>query len=134
MLGGAGVSDYVITTGAGADIIQLNANAAQAHHGAGQHVVTDFTRGDAGDKFEMNSYLTTTLAGLTANADFFNSGHFRLLQSSGTCCSRWTATARARPTASSRLFALAKPIPGRVHRLQLRRLPGGLHHRRLRRQ
>ena len=43
--------------------------------------MTDFERGDAGDKFEMSTFLNGGLTGYTANNNAFASGHLRLIQS-----------------------------------------------------
>jgi Ca2+-binding RTX toxin-like protein len=86
MLGAAGVNNYQITLGTGADIIQLGvgsnaANSTAAAATARTNRVTDFERGDAGDKFEMSNFLNFGLTGYTANSNAFASGFLRLTQS-----------------------------------------------------
>jgi Ca2+-binding RTX toxin-like protein len=81
MRGAASVNNYQITLGSGADIIQLGGTPAEVATTARTNRVTDFERGDAGDKFEMTSYLNGGLTGYTANSNPFASGHMRLLQS-----------------------------------------------------
>ncbi|NTS66788.1 M10 family metallopeptidase C-terminal domain-containing protein, partial [Sphingomonas sp. HHU CXW] len=91
-LGGAGVNDYDITTGAGQDTIQLAGSGAAATTTARATVVRDFTVGNSGDRFELRTTSggafaatswvnTTNFTGLTSvTQDMFDSGHFRLLQ------------------------------------------------------
>jgi Ca2+-binding RTX toxin-like protein len=86
MRGATTVNNYQITLGTGADIIQLGvgANAAASTEVAATartNRVTDFQVGDAGDKFEMTSFLNLGLTGYTANSDAFASGHLKLVQS-----------------------------------------------------
>ena len=86
MRGAANVNNYQITLGSGADIIQLGVGASAAASTdvaatARTNRVTDFERGDAGDKFEMTSFLNLGLTGYTANSNAFASGHLRLVQS-----------------------------------------------------
>ncbi|MDB5693153.1 MAG: serralysin-like metalloprotease protein [Alphaproteobacteria bacterium] len=86
MLGAAGVNSYQLTLGTGADIIQLGvgssaANSTAAAATARTDRVTDFERGDAGDKFEMTNFLNNGLTGYTANSNAFADGHLRLVQS-----------------------------------------------------
>jgi len=86
MLGAAGVNSYQLTLGSGADIIQLGvgsnaANSTAAAVTARTNRVTDFERGDAGDKFEMTNFLNFGLSGYTSNTNAFASGNLRLLQS-----------------------------------------------------
>ncbi|HZF96445.1 MAG TPA: M10 family metallopeptidase C-terminal domain-containing protein [Allosphingosinicella sp.] len=86
MRGASSVNNYLITLGAGADIIQLGVGASAA---ASTDVattvrtnrVTDFQVGNAGDKFEMTNFLNLGLTGYTANSNAFASGHLRLVQS-----------------------------------------------------
>jgi Ca2+-binding RTX toxin-like protein len=89
MRGATSVNNYQITLGSGADIIQfgVGANAAASTDvmtTARTNRVTDFERGDSGDKFEMTDFLSRgTLAGsgyVAANGAFV-SGHMRLTQS-----------------------------------------------------
>ncbi|MFL6857654.1 MAG: M10 family metallopeptidase C-terminal domain-containing protein, partial [Allosphingosinicella sp.] len=93
-LGGAGVNDYDITTGAGQDTIQLAGTGAAATTTARATVVRDFTVGSAGDRFELRTAAgsssfaatswvnTTNFTGLTSvTQDMFDSGHLRLVQS-----------------------------------------------------
>ena len=89
MRGATSVNNYQITLGSGADIIQFGAGSNAA---ASTDVmttvrtsrVTDFEVGNAGDKFEMTTYLANgVLAGsgyVSANGAFA-SGHMRLTQS-----------------------------------------------------
>jgi Ca2+-binding RTX toxin-like protein len=86
MRGAAGVNNYQIALGSGADIIQLGvganaANSADTAVSARNNRVTDFERGDAGDKFEMTSFLNFGLTGYTANSNAFADNHLRLVQS-----------------------------------------------------
>ncbi|MFL6843435.1 MAG: M10 family metallopeptidase C-terminal domain-containing protein [Allosphingosinicella sp.] len=86
MLGAVGVNSYQLTLGSGADIVQLGvgsnaANSTAAAATARTSRVTDFDRGDAGDKFEMTNFLNNGLTGYTANSNAFADGHLRLLQS-----------------------------------------------------
>jgi Ca2+-binding RTX toxin-like protein len=87
--GATSVNNYQITLGSGADIIQLGVGATAGTSTdvmttARTNRVTDFDRGDAGDKFEITTYLANgVLAGsgyVSANGAFA-SGHMRLLQS-----------------------------------------------------
>jgi Ca2+-binding RTX toxin-like protein len=86
MRGATTVNNYVLTLGTGADIIQLGVGASA---GASTDVattarsnrVTDFERGNTGDKFELTSFLNLGLTGYTANSNAFASGHLRLVQS-----------------------------------------------------
>jgi Ca2+-binding RTX toxin-like protein len=86
MLGATSVNNYQLTLGAGADIVQLGvgsnaANSTAAAATARTSRVTDFERGDAGDKFEMTNFLNFGLTGYTANSNAFADGHLRLTQS-----------------------------------------------------
>lgn len=86
MRGVSSVNNYQITLGAGADIIQfgVGTNAATSTEVAATartSRVTDFERGDTGDKFEMTNFLNFGLTGYTANSNAFASGHLRLIQS-----------------------------------------------------
>jgi Ca2+-binding RTX toxin-like protein len=86
MRGAAGVNNYQLTLGAGADIIQfgVGSNAANSTDVAisnRANRVTDFQVGNAGDKFEMTNFLNFGLTGYTANSNAFSSGHLRLVQS-----------------------------------------------------
>lgn len=86
MRGATSVNNYVLTLGTGADIIQLGAgsNAASSTDvatTARTNLVTDFERGNGGDKFEMTDYLARGLVGYSAAAGAFVSGHLRLVQS-----------------------------------------------------
>ena len=86
MLGAAGVNAYQIALGSGADIIQLGvgnsaANSTAAAATARNDRVTDFERGDSGDKFEMTNFLNFGLTGYTANSNAFADNHLRLVQS-----------------------------------------------------
>jgi Ca2+-binding RTX toxin-like protein len=89
MRGATSVNNYQISLGAGADIIQFGAgsNAAASTDvmtTARTNTVTDFERGDAGDKFEMTTYLANGVlagSGYVAGNGAFASGHMRLLQS-----------------------------------------------------
>ena len=78
---GASSVNYQITLGAGADILQLGGTTSDVTTTARTSRVTDFDRGDAGDKFEMSTYLNNGLTGYTANSNAFASGHLRLTQS-----------------------------------------------------
>jgi Ca2+-binding RTX toxin-like protein len=75
------VNNYQITLGTGADIIQFGGISAEVATTARTNRVTDFDRGDTGDKFEMSAYLNGGLTGYTANSNAFASGHMRLVQS-----------------------------------------------------
>ncbi len=84
--GAAGVNNYQITLGTGADIIQfgVGANAAQSVEATTTvrtSRVTDFERGNNGDRFELTNFLNLGLTGYTANSNAFASGHMRLVQS-----------------------------------------------------
>ena len=82
MRGATTVNNYLITLGAGADIIQLGGTSAEVATTARTNRVTDFGRGDTGDKFELTSYLNSAgFTGYTANSNAFASGHMRLVQS-----------------------------------------------------
>jgi Ca2+-binding RTX toxin-like protein len=84
--GASSVNNYLITLGDGADIIQFGVGAtagtsADVAVNARTNRVTDFERGNAGDKFEMTDFLARGLVGYTASAGAFASGHLRLVQS-----------------------------------------------------
>jgi Ca2+-binding RTX toxin-like protein len=86
MRGAAGLNNYLLTLGQGADIIQLGVGATAAASTevattARDNRVRDFGRGDSGDKFEMTDFLNRGLTGYTANSNAFASGHLRLIQS-----------------------------------------------------
>jgi Ca2+-binding RTX toxin-like protein len=86
MRGASSVNNYQITLGTGADIIQFGVGATAATSAdvaatARTSRVTDFERGDSGDKFEMTNFLNLGLTGYTANSNAFASGHMRLVQS-----------------------------------------------------
>lgn len=86
MRGATSVNNYVITLGAGADIIQFGVGASvgtstDVATTARTNRVTDFERGDAGDKFEMSDFLARGLVGYSPAAGAFASGHLRLVQS-----------------------------------------------------
>jgi Ca2+-binding RTX toxin-like protein len=86
MRGATSVNNYQITLGAGADVIQLGvgsnaANSTDVAVTARTSRVTDFEVGDAGDKFEMSSFLNFGLTGYTANSNAFAGGYLRLTQS-----------------------------------------------------
>ncbi len=92
-LGGAGVNVHNITTGAGQDTIQLAGSGVAATTTARANVVTDFTVGNSGDRFELrtasgSTYAstswvnTTNFTNLVSNtSNLFDSGHLRLVQS-----------------------------------------------------
>ncbi len=85
MRGVTTVNNYQITLGTGADIIQLGvgsnaANSTDVAVTARTNRVTDFERGDTGDKFEMTSFLNFGLTGYTANSNAFAGGFLRLTQ------------------------------------------------------
>jgi Ca2+-binding RTX toxin-like protein len=81
MRGAAGVNNYQLTLGAGADIVQLSGSGAETTSTARSSRITDFDRGNTGDRFEMTSFLNGGLTGYTANSNPFASGHLRLIQS-----------------------------------------------------
>lgn len=81
MRGGAGVNNYQLTLGAGADVVQLAGTGAETTTTARSSRITDFDRGNTGDRFEMTAFLNGGLTGYTANSNAFASGHLRLLQS-----------------------------------------------------
>jgi len=86
MLGAAGVNAYQIALGSGADIIQLGVGSSAGTSTAAAATarndrVTDFERGDSGDKFEMTNFLNFGLTNYTANSNAFADGHLRLVQS-----------------------------------------------------
>ena len=86
MRGATTVNNYLITLGTGADIIQFGVGATAATSTevattARTNRVTDFERGNTGDKFEMTDFLNRGLTGYTANSNPFASGNMRLLQS-----------------------------------------------------
>lgn len=84
MRGATSVNNYLITLGTGADIIQLGGTSAEVATTARTNRVTDFDRGNSGDKFEMTTYLAGGLlagSGYVAANGAFASGHMRLLQS-----------------------------------------------------
>ena len=86
MRGAFGVNSYTLTLGAGADTIQLGvgataASSAEVATTGRTNRVTDFQAGNAGDRFEMTSFLNLGLTGYTANSNAFASGHLRLIQS-----------------------------------------------------
>ena len=86
MRGVAGVNNYQLTLGTGADIIQLGvgtnaATSTEVATTARTNRVTDFERGDAADRFELSNFLNFGLTGYTANSNAFASGHLRLVQS-----------------------------------------------------
>ena len=86
MRGATTVNNYLITLGTGADIIQLGvgsnaANSADVAVTARTNRVTDFERGNTGDKFELTNFLNFGLTNYTLNSNAFTSGHLRLVQS-----------------------------------------------------
>ena len=81
MRGGAAVNNYQLTLGAGADVVQLAGTGAETTTTARGSRITDFDRGNTGDRFEMTSFLNSGLTGYTANSNAFASGHLRLVQS-----------------------------------------------------
>ena len=81
MRGATSVNNYLITLGAGADIIQFGGTSAEVAATARTNRVTDFQVGDAGDKFELTTFLNSGLTGYTANSNAFADGHLRLVQS-----------------------------------------------------
>jgi len=86
MRGATSVNNYQLTLGSGADVIQLGvgsnaANSTDVAITARTNRVTDFERGDAGDKFEWTNFLNFGLTGYTANSNAFASGHLRVTQS-----------------------------------------------------
>lgn len=89
MRGASTVNNHTITLGAGVDIIQFGVGSTAAASTevmttAHSNRVTDFQRGDAGDKFEMSDFLTRGVAtgsGYVAANGGFASGHMRLVQS-----------------------------------------------------
>jgi Ca2+-binding RTX toxin-like protein len=86
MRGATSVNNYQLTLGSGADIIQLGvgsnaANSTDVAVTARTNRVTDFQVGNAGDKFEMSSFLNLGLTGYTANSNAFADFHLRLVQS-----------------------------------------------------
>ena len=81
MRGGAGVNNYQLTLGAGADVVQLAGTGPETTTTARSSRITDFDRGNTGDRFEMTSFLNGGLTGYTANSNPFASGHLRLIQS-----------------------------------------------------
>jgi Ca2+-binding RTX toxin-like protein len=86
MRGASSVNNYLLTLGSGADIIQfgVGSNAAASADVATTvrtSRVTDFERGDAGDRFELTSFLNLGLSGYAANSNAFASGQLRLSQS-----------------------------------------------------
>jgi Ca2+-binding RTX toxin-like protein len=81
MRGGAGVNNYQLTLGAGADVVQLAGTGAETTTTARGSRITDFDRGNTGDRFEMTAFLNGGLTGYTANSNAFASGHLRLVQS-----------------------------------------------------
>ncbi|KRC82486.1 M10 family metallopeptidase C-terminal domain-containing protein [Sphingomonas sp. Root241] len=81
LLGAATESKHTLTLGTGQDTIQLAGTGAVASTTDHGNVVTDFKVGNAGDRFEMTTFLNGSLLGYTANSNPFASGHLRLLQS-----------------------------------------------------
>jgi Ca2+-binding RTX toxin-like protein len=81
LLGAASESKHTVTLGTGQDTIQLAGTGAVASTTDHGNVVTDFEVGDAGDRFELTTFLNGSLLGYTANSNAFASGHLRLLQS-----------------------------------------------------
>ncbi|MBO9622630.1 MAG: M10 family metallopeptidase C-terminal domain-containing protein [Sphingomonas sp.] len=86
MRGAASVNNYLLTLGTGADVIQLGVGATAAASTdvattARTNRVTDFEVGNAGDKFEMSTFLSLGLVGYSAATGAFASGHLRLTQS-----------------------------------------------------
>jgi Ca2+-binding RTX toxin-like protein len=86
MRGASTVNNYQLTLGAGADTIQLGVGATAGSSTdvattARTNRVTDFERGNTGDRFELSSFLNLGLTGYTANSNAFASGHLRLVQS-----------------------------------------------------
>ncbi|NIJ20310.1 Ca2+-binding RTX toxin-like protein [Sphingomonas naasensis] len=81
LLGAATESKHTVTLGTGQDTIQLAGTGAVASTTDHGNVVTDFEVGDAGDRFELTTFLNGSLLGYTANANAFASGHLRLVQS-----------------------------------------------------
>jgi Ca2+-binding RTX toxin-like protein len=80
MRGATTVNNYQLTLGSGADIIQLGGTSAEVAATARTNRVTDFERGDTGDKFEWTAYLNSGLTGYTANSNPFTN-NLRLTQS-----------------------------------------------------
>jgi Ca2+-binding RTX toxin-like protein len=81
LLGTAAESKHTVTLGTGQDTIQLAGTGAVASTTDHGNLVTDFEVGNAGDRFEMTTFLNGSLLGYTANSNAFASGHLRLVQS-----------------------------------------------------
>nr|WP_294816392.1 M10 family metallopeptidase C-terminal domain-containing protein [uncultured Sphingomonas sp.] len=81
LLGAATESKHTLTLGTGQDTIQLAGTGAVASTTDHGNLVTDFKVGNAGDRFEMTTFLNGSLLGYTANSNAFASGHLRLVQS-----------------------------------------------------
>jgi len=88
MRGATSVNNHLITLGTGADIIQFGVGTAalstEVMTTARTNRVTDFEVGNAGDKFEMTTYLANGVqaaTGYVAANGAFSSGHMRLFQS-----------------------------------------------------
>ncbi len=84
MRGAAGVNNYNLTLGSGADTIVLGVGASagtstEVATTARDNVVTDFGRGDNGDRFELTTFLNRG-AGYFG-FDGFADGYLRLVQS-----------------------------------------------------
>ena len=139
------VNNYLLTLGAGADILQLGVGATAATSTdvattARTNRVTDFEVGNAGDKFEMTSFLNLGLTGYTANSNAFASGHLRLVQSGTDLLLQVDRDGAGATNGFVTVFTISQRLHGRVHGVQLRRLhrqsdPDGLrdrrdHHRR----
>ncbi|HEY0027074.1 MAG TPA: M10 family metallopeptidase C-terminal domain-containing protein [Allosphingosinicella sp.] len=80
MRGATTVNSYQLTLGSGADIIQLGGTSAEVAATARTNRVTDFERGDTGDRFEWTAYLNSGLTGYAANSNPFTN-NLRLTQS-----------------------------------------------------
>lgn len=82
LLGGAAESVHTLTLGAGADIIWVAGTGQTASTTERSNVVTDFQTGDAGDRFELSTFLngTGTLVGYTPGSNPFQGSFLRLLQ------------------------------------------------------
>ena len=127
MRGATSVNNYLLTLGRGADIIQLGvgvdaATSTDVAATARTNRVTDFERGNAGDKFEMTNFLNLGLTGYTANSNAFASGHLRLVQSGTRPAAADRSRRRRRDQRLRDRVRDQQRLHGRVHGLQLRRL------------
>lgn len=112
LLGAATESKHTVTLGTGQDTIQLAGTGVVASTTDHGNVVTDFEVGNAGDRFEMTTFLNGSLLGYTANSNAFASGHLRLVQSGTDLLLQVDRDAGAAANGFVTLFTIANGYTG----------------------